>query len=215
MEPRDPRPSPAESLLAYLTADGWNRQLAVGSHGAGAASPTVQSIVAEAADDVLGAFLTNASGQVGARFVPAAHSADCDGDPGCVALGPVLGLADHLAGHLHRLRQPGERVLGDRVPAQAPGPADSLPAAAALIAAVVTRDLLEVGLAHARHDNEHLHLALDSNRTIGVAMGVLMATRQVDREAAFTMLRTASQHQNRPIREIAADVEYLGAIPDR
>lgn len=71
-----------------------------------------------------------------------------------------------------------------------------------------------VELDRARHEVEQLRSALQSNRTIGVAIGVLMATRHVDRDTAFAMLRTASQRRNRKLRDVAADVEFAGRIPD-
>jgi len=48
--------------------------------------------------------------------------------------------------------------------------------------------------------------ALLSSRTIGAAVGILMASRQVTRERAFAILRQASQHGNRKLREVAADM---------
>jgi hypothetical protein len=48
--------------------------------------------------------------------------------------------------------------------------------------------------------------ALRSSRTIGAAMGVLMASRQVDEADAFALLRRASQSSNRKLRELATEV---------
>jgi hypothetical protein len=60
----------------------------------------------------------------------------------------------------------------------------------------------------------HLSRAVESNREIGVAMGILMANNRLTQEAAFTSLRVASQHLHRKLRDIAADVIYTGALPE-
>ena len=60
---------------------------------------------------------------------------------------------------------------------------------------------------------EHLQQALLSNREIGTAMGVLMSRHQVTREQAFDLLRMASQHTNRKLRDIAVDVAETGELP--
>jgi len=48
--------------------------------------------------------------------------------------------------------------------------------------------------------------ALRSSRTIGAAMGMLMASRQVGEKGAFDILRMASQQSNRKLREIADEL---------
>jgi hypothetical protein len=66
----------------------------------------------------------------------------------------------------------------------------------------------------AEHDeNQHLRTALDSNRDIGVAMGILMATQLVTKQQAFDVLRIASQHSHRKLRDVALDVIETGALP--
>jgi hypothetical protein len=68
----------------------------------------------------------------------------------------------------------------------------------------------------ALHDNrdraENLQKALQSNRDIGIAIGVLMASHKVTREQAFDLLRIASQHTNRRLRDIALDVADTGTL---
>ncbi|GAY08040.1 ANTAR domain-containing protein [Pseudonocardia sp. N23] len=81
-----------------------------------------------------------------------------------------------------------------------PGPDPDLVATAAAAArlalfAVATR---------ARADQ--LSDALATSRTIGAAIGMLMARHGWSRDAAFTALREASQHTNRKLRDVAADV---------
>jgi len=69
-------------------------------------------------------------------------------------------------------------------------------------------------LAAARHDTaNHLLRALETNREIGVAMGILMATGQLTQDQAFDQLRTASQTLNRKLHDIAADVTATGQLP--
>jgi hypothetical protein len=69
-------------------------------------------------------------------------------------------------------------------------------------------------IAAARHDKaNHLTRALETNREIGVAMGILMANGKLTSPQAFDQLRTASQNFNRRLHDIAADVALTGALP--
>jgi ANTAR domain len=52
------------------------------------------------------------------------------------------------------------------------------------------------------------------SREIGTAMGVLMARNQMTQEEAFEALRGASQHLNRKLRDVAAEVVDTGVLPD-
>lgn len=60
---------------------------------------------------------------------------------------------------------------------------------------------------------DNLQIALENSRDIGVAMGILMATEKVTRDCAFDMLRMVSQHQNRKLFLVAADVIETGTLP--
>lgn len=60
---------------------------------------------------------------------------------------------------------------------------------------------------------ENLQLALQSNRDIGAAVGVLMASHQLTYEAGLGRIRTASQNGNRKMQEVAAQVLYTGQLP--
>jgi len=51
-----------------------------------------------------------------------------------------------------------------------------------------------------------LEVARDSNRRIGMAMGIVMRQRQVDEPLAFDALRRISQNTNRHLRDVAEDV---------
>jgi hypothetical protein len=58
----------------------------------------------------------------------------------------------------------------------------------------------------------NLHRALDSNREIGAAMGILMARHQLTSAQAFDLLRRTSQRAHRKIAAIAADVIQTGEL---
>ncbi len=69
-------------------------------------------------------------------------------------------------------------------------------------------------LAAARqHHSNHLTRALESNREIGVAMGILMANGKLTEQQAFDQLRKASGDLNRKLADIAADVTRTGQLP--
>lgn len=69
-------------------------------------------------------------------------------------------------------------------------------------------------LAAARQDKaNHLTRALETNREIGVAMGILMANGKLTSQQAFDHLRTASQNLNRKLYDIAADVATKRVVP--
>jgi len=59
---------------------------------------------------------------------------------------------------------------------------------------------------------QQLEQALITNRQIGEAMGILMATHHVTDSQAFDLLRIASQNTNRKLRDIAADVVTTGTL---
>ena len=87
---------------------------------------------------------------------------------------------------------------------------DESAAAGSMFAAYASMALL----AAARHEKAaHMTRALDSNREIGVAMGILMANGKLTAQQAFEQLRTASQNFNRKLRDVAADVALTGMLP--
>lgn len=71
---------------------------------------------------------------------------------------------------------------------------------------------LQADLDEAHTKIANLEIALHSARRIGMAMGILMARYQVTDEQAFDLLRRASQHLHRKLRDIAEDVIYTGAL---
>lgn len=60
---------------------------------------------------------------------------------------------------------------------------------------------------------ENLASALESNRRIGVAVGVLMARGNTTEERAFALLSQTSQALNRKVVDVADDVVLTGALP--
>ena len=73
--------------------------------------------------------------------------------------------------------------------------------------------ILSETIARDRADN--LRQALESNREIGVAVGVLMHQHRITREQAFDLLRVASQDTNRKLVDVAADVADTGVLTIR
>lgn len=65
-------------------------------------------------------------------------------------------------------------------------------------------------IAQDRADN--LRQALESNREIGVAMGILMQQHRLTREQAFDVLRVASQDGNRKLVDVATEVADTGTL---
>jgi GAF domain-containing protein len=51
-----------------------------------------------------------------------------------------------------------------------------------------------------------LRQAVSSNRVIGTAIGMLMSSRRISEAEAFDLLRVASQHSNRKLLDIAAEL---------
>lgn len=77
---------------------------------------------------------------------------------------------------------------------------------------VATHAAIAMSGAKHRSQAEHLRLALESNRQIGVAMGVLMSRERVTKQQAFDLLRIASQHTHRKLADIAMDVSETGML---
>ncbi|GAA2038122.1 GAF and ANTAR domain-containing protein [Terrabacter terrae] len=69
-----------------------------------------------------------------------------------------------------------------------------------------------VAAAHLRDRAENLERALQSNRDIGTAVGVLIAQHKLTRDQAFDLLRIASQNTNRKLHDVALDVIDTGTV---
>ena len=70
----------------------------------------------------------------------------------------------------------------------------------------------ELGEAQSRISN--LEIALDSSRTIGMAIGIVMERRKLTADDAFEHLQTISKRANRKVRDIAADIVFTGIVPE-
>lgn len=64
----------------------------------------------------------------------------------------------------------------------------------------------------AESTSSNLRMALEGNREIGVAVGVLMTVHRVTQAQAFDLLRAASQHSNRKLAAVAQEVVDTGAL---
>lgn len=78
--------------------------------------------------------------------------------------------------------------------------------------AVALIDQLAAELAKARQAAVDLSTALESNREIGAATGILMAKRHVTQAEAFDLLRVASQTRHVKLRALAREVVETGAL---
>jgi ANTAR domain-containing protein len=76
------------------------------------------------------------------------------------------------------------------------------------VAAQVQRERLAAEAARAAD----LETALASNREIGKALGILMATHKISSEEAFDLLRVVSQNSNRKLRDLAEEVNRTGVL---
>jgi GAF domain-containing protein len=61
---------------------------------------------------------------------------------------------------------------------------------------------------------QNLEAALENRDRIGQAKGILIATRKIDGEEAFDLLRKTSQNKNIKLRDIADYVVRTGELPD-
>lgn len=81
-----------------------------------------------------------------------------------------------------------------------------------ILDALAAHSAIALAKANAQEQNEHLQAALARNRTIGAAMGILMATHKLTDAQSFDLLRLASQHSHRKLYDIARDVVDTGAL---
>jgi hypothetical protein len=77
---------------------------------------------------------------------------------------------------------------------------------------LATHGALAVSEQLASEQAGHLSHALQSNREIGVAMGILMNKHRFTRQEAFDVLRVASQNSNRKLADIAVEVADTGTL---
>jgi GAF domain-containing protein len=74
--------------------------------------------------------------------------------------------------------------------------------------AAILASFASVALAGARHASraDELEVGLATNREIGAAIGILMATHKISQQEAFDLLSRASQRLNRKLRDIATNI---------
>jgi len=77
---------------------------------------------------------------------------------------------------------------------------------------LATHGTLALANARAQERNENLTVALASNRQIAMAIGILMKAHQSTPQDALALLRISSQHSNRKMAKIAADVVATGEL---
>lgn len=77
---------------------------------------------------------------------------------------------------------------------------------------LATHGALAVSALQRGNTAAQLARGLESNREIGVAMGVLMAQHKITRAQAFDLLRITSQHTHRKLADIAVDVADTGTL---
>jgi hypothetical protein len=78
--------------------------------------------------------------------------------------------------------------------------------------AVIERERLADLVTAQRAQADHLRIALASNRQIGAAIGILMASRKLTSEHAFDLLRLVSQHRHRKLYDVALEVVETGTV---
>jgi GAF domain-containing protein len=60
---------------------------------------------------------------------------------------------------------------------------------------------------------ENLEEALESNRLIGMATGILVERHKLTAQQGFALLRTVSQHSNRKVVDVAESLVTTGEVP--
>jgi signal transduction histidine kinase/DNA-binding response OmpR family regulator len=68
-------------------------------------------------------------------------------------------------------------------------------------------------IAQAQEKAGHLQTALSTNRTIGMAVGVVMSSYRLPSDRAFDLLRVHSNNTNRKLRDVAEEVVLTGELP--
>jgi transcriptional regulator with GAF, ATPase, and Fis domain len=87
------------------------------------------------------------------------------------------------------------------------------PASEAIALLLATHGAAALATANSREKVANLMNALESNREIGVAMGIVMQQHKVTRDQAFNLLRLLSQHLHRKVADIAAEIAETGLLP--
>jgi len=100
--------------------------------------------------------------------------------------------------------------------ARFPGAFGAIDRAKAVILASLAGLALSTARAHEDEERraENLNAALATREVIGQAQGILMERERVSSSQAFDVLRRASQHLNRKLRDVAQDLVDTGERPD-
>jgi GAF domain-containing protein len=143
------------------------------------------------------------------------YTEDSAEDPRWPRFGPranAAGIRSVLALPLVTDGSPGALNLYARFPA-AFGVADR---AKGVILASLAGLAVSVARSHENEERraENLTSALGTRELIGQAQGILMERERVTSDQAFDILRRASQHLNRKLRDVAQDLVDTGAKPD-
>jgi hypothetical protein len=104
----------------------------------------------------------------------------------------------------------GELVASMNFYSRSPDAFDDLAETTALVLSTHAALALVAAMRRDRIDN--LERALQTNREIGVAIGILMARHLATQQQAFDLLRVASQHTHRKISDLAQDVIETGDL---
>jgi hypothetical protein len=100
--------------------------------------------------------------------------------------------------------------------ARLPGAFGVVDRARAAILASLADLALSVAHSHEAEErrSDNLNLALGTREVIGQAQGILMERERITPDQAFGILRRASQHLNRKLRDVAQDLVDTGERPD-
>ena len=143
-------------------------------------------------------------------------SPDVDADPRWPVWGgrvrSELGVRSALCQRLHLHDEP-ELIAGLNIYSDEPAAFDDRAVTMGVVLATHAAVVLSEMFAAERVDN--LRHALESNREIGVAMGILMQRHRLTRDQAFDALRLASQDTNRKLADVAAEVADTGILETR
>jgi hypothetical protein len=120
-----------------------------------------------------------------------------------------MGVSSVLSQRLTLLDESGA-IAGLNIYSDQPDAFDDRAVGTGLVLSTHGSLLVTAMLARGRATN--LLRALETNREIGVAMGILMQRHSLTREQAFDVLRVASQDSNRKLSAVASDVADTGTL---
>ncbi|MEU8233298.1 ANTAR domain-containing protein [Actinoplanes sp. NPDC048967] len=87
-------------------------------------------------------------------------------------------------------------------------------AAAARAEPLAAHSALALAAAACRRRCAELEEALQSSRSIGIALGIVMVRLRVSSSEAFDVLRRCAYRQRRKVREVAAEIVLTGEVPE-